>query len=337
MLVALRLVIGWHFFKEGSAHRHDPTWSSEGFLKQAKGPLAEKFQSVVPDFHGWTRLMLAPLDDAKAEEAVAKDAAAAKAAAKEKDKTLQPPTICAEWLTAANDDWKTELAAWDAAYGFDTEQKKTANEILADTNRRMVESLTDNEPDIRLYRQLVSRAQAMGKTPGGSEIPNIVARAAAVRQNPLGEKGIVGPAPALNSPPPAWLADAKQIEQSFHARLADLLTEKQAAMASPEGESARLHRIDAAVTWLLIIAGGCLIVGLFTRLAAVAGALFLLSVILTQPPWAVDTVPTYNQVVECVALLALATTPVGRWGGLDWFIHRLFVSPCCAAEGKQKA
>ncbi len=63
--------------------------------------------------------------------------------------------------------------------------------------------------------------------------------------------------------------------------------------------------------------------GLFTRLACVAGALFLLSVVMMQPFWVSDALPTYNQYVEMVALLALATTPVGRWAGLDYFLHRL--------------
>jgi len=66
-----------------------------------------------------------------------------------------------------------------------------------------------------------------------------------------------------------------------------------------------------------------LLLGLFTRVACVAGALFLLSVVLMQPFWVSDALPTYNQYVEMVALLALATTPVGRWAGLDYFLHKL--------------
>jgi uncharacterized membrane protein YphA (DoxX/SURF4 family) len=81
--------------------------------------------------------------------------------------------------------------------------------------------------------------------------------------------------------------------------------------------------------------GACLIVGLFARLAAVVGALFLLSIVLTQPPWMAEAIPTYNQWVEFVAMLTLAAFPVGRWGGLDYFVSRLFCRRCCAAEGKQ--
>src|ERR1700722_12285225 len=48
MLVVLRLTIGWHFFSEGSKHLAEPHWSSEGFLRQAKGPLAPYYQSMLP-------------------------------------------------------------------------------------------------------------------------------------------------------------------------------------------------------------------------------------------------------------------------------------------------
>jgi len=64
-------------------------------------------------------------------------------------------------------------------------------------------------------------------------------------------------------------------------------------------------------------------VGLFTRLACLAGAAFLLSVVLMQPFWVSDAMPTFNQYVEMFALLTLATTEVGRWGGLDFFLPRL--------------
>jgi uncharacterized membrane protein YphA (DoxX/SURF4 family) len=61
-----------------------------------------------------------------------------------------------------------------------------------------------------------------------------------------------------------------------------------------------------------------------TRIAAVVGALFLLGVILSQPPWLSDTAPTMFQIIEFVALLVLAGTGAGRWAGLDYFTYVLF-------------
>jgi hypothetical protein len=58
---------------------------------------------------------------------------------------------------------------------------------------------------------------------------------------------------------------------------------------------------------------------------------------LTQPPWPTIYPPAPGPVghallvnkdfIEMVALFLLATTAVGRWGGLDYFLHHWFVRP----------
>jgi uncharacterized membrane protein YphA (DoxX/SURF4 family) len=48
-LVALRLSIGWHFFVEGMDKLHNPTWSSEPYLREATGPLAPFFRDLAGD------------------------------------------------------------------------------------------------------------------------------------------------------------------------------------------------------------------------------------------------------------------------------------------------
>jgi uncharacterized membrane protein YphA (DoxX/SURF4 family) len=55
-LIALRVVIGWHFFMEGTDKVHKGGFSSTGFLASAKGPFAKQFQSMIPDFDGAVRL-----------------------------------------------------------------------------------------------------------------------------------------------------------------------------------------------------------------------------------------------------------------------------------------
>jgi len=55
-LVALRVGVGWHFFKEGSEKIRTGTFSSEGFLKSSEGRLAGLFQSLVWDIDGSIRL-----------------------------------------------------------------------------------------------------------------------------------------------------------------------------------------------------------------------------------------------------------------------------------------
>lgn len=46
ILVALRLVIGWHFLYEGVNKLDNPNWSSLGFLLDSKGPFAWIFQTL---------------------------------------------------------------------------------------------------------------------------------------------------------------------------------------------------------------------------------------------------------------------------------------------------
>jgi len=45
-VVLLRVLIGWHFLYEGLAKLSQPDWSAAGFLKQARGPLADLFHGM---------------------------------------------------------------------------------------------------------------------------------------------------------------------------------------------------------------------------------------------------------------------------------------------------
>jgi uncharacterized membrane protein YphA (DoxX/SURF4 family) len=85
-----------------------------------------------------------------------------------------------------------------------------------------------------------------------------------------------------------------------------------------------LQTVNWIVTILTISVGVCLLLGFFTRLASLAGALFLVGVIATQPPWVADAAPTIMYGIELAALLVLAGTKAGRWLGLDYFTYALF-------------
>jgi uncharacterized membrane protein YphA (DoxX/SURF4 family) len=55
-IVALRIGIGWHFFKEGSDKIKSGNFSSEGFLKNAQGRMSGFYQGMVWDHDGKLRL-----------------------------------------------------------------------------------------------------------------------------------------------------------------------------------------------------------------------------------------------------------------------------------------
>jgi len=48
-LVALRMLIGWHFLYEGIAKLLNPYWTSAGYLQAAQGPFSEVFVSLAAD------------------------------------------------------------------------------------------------------------------------------------------------------------------------------------------------------------------------------------------------------------------------------------------------
>ena len=102
------------------------------------------------------------------------------------------------------------------------------------------------------------------------------------------------------------------------------------AMAAQPGT---LANADLATMWLLTLVGACLILGLFTRLASLAGIAFLLMIYLAAPPWigyfyAIPSEGSYlivnKNLVEVAALAVIMLTGSGRFAGLDRILSGLF-------------
>jgi uncharacterized membrane protein YphA (DoxX/SURF4 family) len=89
-----------------------------------------------------------------------------------------------------------------------------------------------------------------------------------------------------------------------------------------------LYWIDRVVPYFDLTVGILLLIGLFSRVASLAGAGFLLGIIATQPIWVPGHDPKIIwNMVEFGGLLVLAATVAGRFGGLDYFLYRLFRRP----------
>ena len=94
-----------------------------------------------------------------------------------------------------------------------------------------------------------------------------------------------------------------------------------------------LSKVDAMNMYGLTILGFALILGLFTRYAAILGAILLLSFYLLNPPLPglYYTTPTEGHyliinknLIEMTALIVLALIPTGKYFGLDRFLHVVF-------------
>jgi uncharacterized membrane protein YphA (DoxX/SURF4 family) len=87
----------------------------------------------------------------------------------------------------------------------------------------------------------------------------------------------------------------------------------------------QLYWINTIVPYFDVTVGVLLLLGLFTRITSLAAAGFLLGIIVTQPLWVPGHDPKIIwNLVEFGALLVLAATVAGRFGGLDYFLHMLF-------------
>jgi uncharacterized membrane protein YphA (DoxX/SURF4 family) len=96
----------------------------------------------------------------------------------------------------------------------------------------------------------------------------------------------------------------------------------------------RLDWIDFTTRWGLTVVGVLLLAGLCTRTACVGGAVFLLMFYLAMPPFpGLPENPKAEghylfinkNIIEMLALLALAGTRSGRWMGLDGLVQ--FLNP----------
>jgi uncharacterized membrane protein YphA (DoxX/SURF4 family) len=127
----------------------------------------------------------------------------------------------------------------------------------------------------------------------------------------------------------------RALDSDFHLDARKLLTVEQLARGPvPEPQTAQ-QRIDHLTIWTLIGLGCLLIAGFFSRTAALGGAALLLSFYLAVPPWpgVEDLVETAGpehsfiinkNLIEVIALLAIASMPTGRWLGLDQLTSVLF-------------
>lgn len=132
------------------------------------------------------------------------------------------------------------------------------------------------------------------------------------------------------------IASEIDLARDANAFIAELKKELNGGKAVEEiAPTSNGQKMDKFTMWFLTAVGGCLILGLFTRLSCVLAAGFLVMTYLAHPafPWYplppnTEGNPVFvnKNIIECLALLALACMPTGRWLGLDALVMRPFFS-----------
>ncbi len=315
-LVLLRLAIGWHFYSEGVHHLTEKHWSSESFLKAAKGPLADRYQAVLPEFHHWEAALHGPRDDASLDMLASKQAADKFSAEMRKEHPIRDSEAEAieplmRWGARFQEDMARDLEAFVKHFQLTDDQRSEAEVILQRRQAQVMDWLATNAKTLEDHLHEWSRWEKSRRETASGDIP--------YQKQRITEKQTL-----LKKETGGWTAQLKNIESGFHSELDALLEPEQQARGPAPGSRTTLDKIDLGLSYGITVVGACLILGLFTRLACVLGVAFLLSIALSQPFWVADAQPTFNQIVEMLSLAALATVPVGRWGGLDFFPHYLF-------------
>lgn len=310
--MVLRLCLGCHFLYEGVWKiEHRDQFTAEPFLSQAKGPLAGFFYAMIPDVNGRQRLHF--ITDDKGKKRIDSDPIAAR--------WNQYRQNLVDYLKPRDE---TDQAAVGAHQRFETEAEKTYIEF-----KKSLESYFDANLDrIEAYFGSLDRFQ---KNPeAGQDAPFQKQR----RWDQMTD---------LRRQADVWINEIEGREVSYKNALNELMDQQQREkMASMPGnwkiwQWDRMEQINFAVTYGLTAIGLCLILGLFTRLSALGGAAFMCFVVMTQPAWPTIYPPdpaivghallVNKDFIEMIALLLISTTAVGRWGGLDFFVHRWFVKP----------
>ena len=283
-LAFLRIVVGLHFFLEGLSHLRDPDWSSAGFRKAAVGPLADWYRSTLPQIGDWQGT-LGAVDSRSAAEA-------GKA-----------------WQESVVASWRRLLGERIKRLPLDAAAKAAADKSLADADGAFADWLASIEPDLTAYRLEVARLAAMERKPGSAAIPFERERVTKKRAELAGQTS-------------GWMKEADAIGTklvaAWDAQLGSDADRRRAAVV----ERSPLWKADRFVSWSLVTIGACLVLGVAVKFNAIGAALFLASVLASQPFWVAGAQPTYNQWVELAALLVIAALPSGGWSGLDYFLKQ---------------
>ncbi len=232
------------------------------------------------------------------------------------DASQAPDHAIKAWLDEIQADWDEYRQRFAIHYSLDDVQQKRASAVMHDYQAELRSWAAANKEALATHVHEWRRKETTAGAPA-AEMPFQRKRMAEKQATLAGEAG-------------GWKADLKALQQKYEDALGTAVGADQAMPRSPSS----IEIVDTTMTYGILAIGLLLLLGLFTRVACVAGAVFLLSVVMMQPFWVSEALPTFNQYVEMLALLTLATTQVGRWAGLDFFLAQFVSRTCCTSKGK---
>jgi uncharacterized membrane protein YphA (DoxX/SURF4 family) len=351
----LRVVIGWHFYTEGVAKIKTGDFTAEPFLRNANGPLADWIQRMIPDRDGRIRLGLVQSQSSTSDPTWDLDPLVTEelwkgfvyrasrqigfgdpqliAALQQQRESIEQriataesarmPDEFVEDLRRARDETSRSIEAIrnqkDAALGLAERYSDPYRMLLVDNALAILAYFRGGDRDVGFARDGQHRAAVVQ---GVSSLRSQSDQIQSERQRDAR----------------AWLDEVDQMWKGLEADVNALTVPQQGAVYVPidaphDSSLSMLTWINRIVPWFDAVVGACLILGLFTRWASLAGAVFLLAIIATQPPFVSGSASTIPQWIELAGLLVLFATRAGRYAGLDIFWTRSAARGAAVAGG----
>jgi uncharacterized membrane protein YphA (DoxX/SURF4 family) len=335
-LVALRLSIGFHFFFEGTDKLKSGSFQASYFLGAARGPLAPWFQQMLDDPTGRQKLCVVEVER-DGRPAVDLDPAltlavwddfvdrAASHYGFDGDRVRKQLEDSIEKLRDSAADSPVvaaELAAQEAALKQIGRQRAEATQLLKHHQQLLRDWLSENRVELIAHFSTVERLNGFQRDGAAAaksalEVESLRQQVDSIRTDRTGK---------LNQ----WSAQVVAIWDSLEQQVNRLAVGPQldagkVVLHRPfDQPQSKLKWINRFIPWFDTTVGVLLILGLFTTPTAIAAALFLASVVLTQPFWIPGTTPTYYQIVELAGLLVIAAAGSANTLGLDylWSLFR---------------
>lgn len=339
----LRIVVGYHFYTEGVTKLKSGTFTSKYFLSAAKGPLAPFFRGMLDDPDGMQKLCIEETIDSDGTKNYVINETLTIALWNEflneanqyygfGSKELQEEIVkrrdkLAEQINQARDDQDkmVDTVALEAQRELDEQsilairkQPYRLEEILKDHISQLTYWIEINRVALLAHFNTADRLAGFERDGDNRE------RAAVYVDSLRGQVDTIrgDRTKQLNT----WTTEVTEIWDSLEDQINQLAVDEQAKRPAYtmhrhfDQRNSFMKTIDRIIPWFDTVIGVLLILGLFSRVASLAAASFLASVIMTQPPWIPGSAPTIFYTIEFAALLVIFATCAGRLGGLDYFL-----------------
>ncbi|HMP80844.1 MAG TPA: DoxX family membrane protein, partial [Pirellulaceae bacterium] len=270
-LVAIRLIIGFHFFGEGIEKIRDGNFSAQPFLAAAVGPVAPTAQKWLPDPQGKIRLNVRPAEQPGDGPTYVFD----------------PEITLALWI-----DFVDRAGQY---YGWTVDENTKAKSIFTSYEKQLLDWQREQGGAVLAHFNTADRTigferDGVHRERAAQQVKSLRDQVAEIRVDR--QRGLMG-----------WISDIENLWDAYELEINAVGSESLAIRQSPPKPPLKIHRpfdqpghrlywLNRIVPWFDVTVGVLLIVGLLTPWAAVVGAAFLVSVIATQPPWIPGAAPT---------------------------------------------